>query len=117
MVCECSDSYRMSLHHCLQATCRVVCHQFTELYVAMNANVNQKKEPLNRQVWLDAAVEMLVELGIGSVSISRLAEKLNITRGSFYHHFSGRNDRWKAWPHPGGYHQLVWRWSGGVFKI
>jgi AcrR family transcriptional regulator len=58
----------------------------------MNANANQKKEPLNRQVWIDAAVEMLADLGIGSVSISRLAEKLNITRGSFYHHFSGREE-------------------------
>jgi AcrR family transcriptional regulator len=57
----------------------------------MSAN-RKETSVLNRGSWVNAAIEVLIELGIGSVSISRLAEKLNITRGSFYHHFSGRED-------------------------
>jgi AcrR family transcriptional regulator len=57
----------------------------------MSVNI-KKKVVLNRESWLTAAMDLLLELGIGSVSISKLAEKLNITRGSFYHHFSGRED-------------------------
>lgn len=52
----------------------------------------KQKVVLDRESWVTAAMEALLELGIGSVSISKLAEKLNITRGSFYHHFSGRED-------------------------
>ena len=56
-------------------------------------SVNRKKTSvLNRESWVTAAIEVLVESGIGAISISRLAEKLNITRGSFYHHFGGRED-------------------------
>ena len=56
-------------------------------------SVNRKKTTaLNRGSWVVAGTEVLITMGIGSVSISGLAEKLNITRGSFYHHFSGRED-------------------------
>lgn len=47
---------------------------------------------LKREDWIDAAIEMLAEEGIGSVSVDRLAAKLDITRGSFYHHFDDRSD-------------------------
>lgn len=56
-----------------------------------------KRHPrLTRQDWIDAAFDLLIEGGIGSVSIDQLAGRLGITRGSFYHHFSGREDMLQA---------------------
>jgi AcrR family transcriptional regulator len=53
---------------------------------------SQLKLRLTRQDWIDAALDMLIEAGIGAVSIDRLANTLGVTRGSFYHHFSDRSD-------------------------
>ena len=54
---------------------------------------NRRPKPrLTRQDWIDAAIQLLVEAGIGAVSVDRLAADLGITRGSFYHHFSDRED-------------------------
>ena len=50
------------------------------------------KVRLTRQDWIDAAIVLLAEAGIGAVSIEQLAARLGITRGSFYHHFSDRQD-------------------------
>lgn len=57
---------------------------------------NQAKPRLTRQDWVDAAIELLAEAGIGAVSIEQLATRLGITRGSFYHHFSDRGDLLRA---------------------
>jgi AcrR family transcriptional regulator len=54
-----------------------------------------KRKPrknLNREDWIAASLELLVAEGIGAVSIDRLATGLGVTRGSFYHHFSDRNE-------------------------
>jgi AcrR family transcriptional regulator len=51
-----------------------------------------RKQRLNRQDWIDAALDLLIEGGIGAVSVDQLASRLNITRGSFYHHFADRNE-------------------------
>ena len=43
-----------------------------------------------RQRWLNEGVEMLSEEGgTGAVRIDRIAARLGLTRGSFYHHFDG----------------------------
>ena len=47
---------------------------------------------LARTDWLDAAIDTLSTAGVGSVSIVQLAIQLRVTRGSFYHHFSDRDD-------------------------
>jgi AcrR family transcriptional regulator len=54
------------------------------------------KPRLTRQDWIDAAIELLSKAGIGAVNIDRLATNLDVTRGSFYHHFSDRDEllRW-----------------------
>jgi len=52
----------------------------------------QPKPRLTRQDWIDAAIQQLVEEGIGAVSIEQLAANLRITRGSFYHHFADREE-------------------------
>lgn len=51
----------------------------------------QPKQRLRPQDWIDAAIELLTEAGIGAVSVDRLATNLGVTRGSFYYHFSNRD--------------------------
>ena len=59
-------------------------------------SVSETKSPLTREDWLNAAIHTLFESGIGSVSIVQLANTLGITRGSFYHHFTDREDLLRA---------------------
>lgn len=46
---------------------------------------------LTRADWLQKALEVLVASGVDAVRITRLAELLGVTRGSFYWHFSDRD--------------------------
>jgi len=61
------------------------------------------KPRLTRQDWIDAGVELLVHAGVGAITVDRLATNLNVTRGSFYHHFADREDLLRAmlehWAH------------------
>lgn len=50
------------------------------------------KTRLNRQDWILAALELLVGDGIAAVTVDRLSRQLKVTRGSFYHHFSDRDE-------------------------
>ncbi|NNE64391.1 MAG: TetR/AcrR family transcriptional regulator [Gammaproteobacteria bacterium] len=57
----------------------------------------------SEEVWLDAAYAMLIESGVESVKVMSLASELNMSRTSFYWHFSDRDallealiQRWKA---------------------
>ena len=56
----------------------------------------QPRPRLTRQDWIDAAIQQLVEAGIGAVSVELLASRLGVTRGSFYHHFADREDLLRA---------------------
>lgn len=47
---------------------------------------------LTRADWLSAALDLLVESGVDAVRITRLAERLGVTRGSFYWHFADRGE-------------------------
>ncbi|MGL4234517.1 TetR/AcrR family transcriptional regulator [Tabrizicola sp.] len=54
-------------------------------------------------LWLDAAYAMLVEAGVDAVKVMPLAERLGLSRTSFYWHFTDREallaglvDRWRA---------------------
>ena len=54
-------------------------------------------------LWLDAAYGLLVEGGVEAVKVMPLAERLGLSRTSFYWHFSDREallaglvDRWRA---------------------
>jgi AcrR family transcriptional regulator len=60
------------------------------------SNHTQPKPRLTRQDWIEAAIELLTEAGIGAVSVERLGTKLDVTRGSFYHHFADREDLLRA---------------------
>ena len=58
---------------------------------------------LGRGDWIDAALETLLTMGVEALRITRLADELSVTRGSFYWHFKDRGDlldalvdRWRA---------------------
>jgi AcrR family transcriptional regulator len=42
--------------------------------------------------WIQAAQRTLVEEGISGLKVDRLASRLGVTRGGFYHHFRDRDD-------------------------
>jgi AcrR family transcriptional regulator len=57
----------------------------------------------SREVWLEAAHDLLVQSGIESVTIQSLSKRLKIARTSFYWHFDDRQslltalaDRWAS---------------------
>jgi AcrR family transcriptional regulator len=45
-----------------------------------------------RLAWLDAAWELFIEGGINAVTIQGLSKRLHLSRSSFYHNFSDRDD-------------------------
>lgn len=50
------------------------------------------RSTLTPESWIDAATDVLVDLGIDNVRVDVLAGQLGVTRGSFYHHFRDRED-------------------------
>ena len=51
-----------------------------------------ERSQLQRFDWLRAALDIFVAEGIDAVRITRLADDLGVTRGSFYWHFQNRED-------------------------
>ncbi|NMV40889.1 TetR/AcrR family transcriptional regulator [Ralstonia insidiosa] len=45
-----------------------------------------------RAHWIEAGFELLDIEGAVGISAERLARRLNVTRGAFYHHFTSRDD-------------------------
>lgn len=43
-------------------------------------------------MWIDAARRCLIDEGIAGVKVDRLASKLGVSRGGFYHNFTDRDD-------------------------
>lgn len=58
--------------------------------VAQSDEILLRQASLTRGDWLAAALDCLIESGVDSVKITRLAERLGVTRGSFYWHFKDR---------------------------
>ena len=57
------------------------------------STIKAKPRPrLSREDWVHEAIDLLGEEGIGAISVDALAGRLDITRGSFYHHFEDRRD-------------------------
>jgi AcrR family transcriptional regulator len=50
-----------------------------------------RKLRLNADDWIDAADAAMVEGGIAAVAVEPLAERLGVTKGSFYWHFPNRD--------------------------
>nr|WP_070959347.1 TetR/AcrR family transcriptional regulator [Hyphomonas sp. Mor2] len=47
---------------------------------------------VSAEQWIEVAKAALVEEGLPGVKVDRLAKKLGVTRGGFYHNFSGQRD-------------------------
>jgi len=60
--------------------------------VAERGNNVAERKQLQRFDWLLKALEIFIGEGIDAVRITRLADELNVSRGSFYWHFSNRED-------------------------
>ena len=46
--------------------------------------------------WTDAALQLIAERGVTRLTISALATRLGVTKGSFYWHFKGRDELFTA---------------------
>ncbi|MEM7293165.1 MAG: TetR/AcrR family transcriptional regulator [Pseudomonadota bacterium] len=60
--------------------------------VAERGSETQERTQLQRLDWLSKALDLFVAEGIDAVRITRLANELDVTRGSFYWHFTNRDD-------------------------
>jgi len=47
---------------------------------------------VSRESWIQAGFQMLDQFGYTHLSAEKIARRLNVTRGSFYHHFRSRAD-------------------------
>ena len=56
------------------------------------ATVIPTKARMQQRDWLNTALAALAEGGINAIAIEKLAEKLGVTRGSFYYHFKDRDE-------------------------
>lgn len=61
-----------------------------------SAHAEADRGRLDRQAWIEAAYRVLVQEGVEQVRILPLAEKLGVTRGSFYWHFKSRGELLEA---------------------
>ena len=62
---------------------------------------------LNRDHYLEVGLDLLAEGGVNAVTIAALCERLGVTKGSFYHHFSDVS----------GYHEALLRsWEDGTYQ-
>lgn len=52
----------------------------------------QPRSPLNRDVILDAAIELIERDGPGALSMRRLGSRLGVEGMAIYHHFAGREE-------------------------
>ena len=60
--------------------------------VAERGSPAAERSQLQRFDWLQQALEIFVKEGIDAIRITRLANDLGVTRGSFYWHFRNRED-------------------------
>ena len=58
----------------------------------MDKAPNKPRTQLDREAWVNAAIEVLAEVGIAGLRVEVLAKRLKVTKGSFYWHFQDRRD-------------------------
>ena len=76
----------------------------------MTAPVQRRKPRLSREDWITAALDAIAQGGLGAVAVEPLAARLGVTKGSFYAHFSSREE-WidaalQSWEHSHGQAEL-----------
>jgi AcrR family transcriptional regulator len=76
-----------------------------------NTTRTAPKQRLGRADWIDAALKAIAEGGLGAVAVEPLARRLGVTKGSFYAHFSSRDElietALESWEHSHGEEQLA----------
>ncbi len=60
--------------------------------------VKARKHLQDRDSWLAEALELLRERGVDHVKVEPLAQRLGVTKGSFYWHFKNRHDLLRSIP-------------------
>ena len=55
-------------------------------------NVAVKEKRYDRERWLQTALDVLASEGGARLRVEAIAKALNVTKGSFYHHFKDRSD-------------------------
>jgi len=61
--------------------------------VRKGTGATRRGEPtLTAADWAEAALQLIAEKGLGSLTVEALAARLGVTKGSFYWHFAGRAD-------------------------
>ncbi|MEY8099770.1 TetR/AcrR family transcriptional regulator [Falsihalocynthiibacter sp. S25ZX9] len=60
--------------------------------IIKKSNTAQLKKRYDQERWLQAALDILAKDGGAKLRVSALAASLNVTKGSFYHHFSNRSE-------------------------
>jgi AcrR family transcriptional regulator len=58
----------------------------------MQKSTNEPVPRFHKEAWLSAAMEVLAREGQAKLRVDNLAGQLGVTKGSFYHHFKGRDD-------------------------
>ena len=71
---------------------------------------------LDRDDWLTQAWRAFVSGGIGAVSVNDLARQLGVSRGSFYHHFTDREDLLQELRHQTGFDRGQVQGAVGVHR-
>jgi AcrR family transcriptional regulator len=59
---------------------------------ALKSQKAPAEAPLGRKDWIEAAIAMLAEDNVEALRVDTLADRLGVTKGSFYWHFKGRDD-------------------------
>ena len=54
------------------------------------------RSQLDRQSWIDAAIDVLANDGLDGLRVETLAKRCKVTKGSFYWHFKDRQDLLEA---------------------
>lgn len=57
---------------------------------------DKMRTQLDRNEWIDSAIEALAEEGIAGMRVEALAKRFGVTKGSFYWHFKDRQDLFSA---------------------
>lgn len=68
---------------------------------------NAKKNQLDRNDWIEAAIDVLAKSGVGGLRVEVLAKTCGVTKGSFYWHFKDRQDLLSA---------VLERWRDGRLR-
>jgi AcrR family transcriptional regulator len=58
----------------------------------MKSEKTKPRTQLDRNEWIDGAIEALADEGIAGMRVESLAKRLGVTKGSFYWHFKDRQD-------------------------